>query len=159
MTELSELAKEIGRLLARRHETLAVAESCTGGYIANQLTNIPGASAWFERGVVAYSNTSKEQWLGVPHHIIGKSGAVDAECAEAMAVGIRKVAGATYGLATTGIAGPDGGTPEKPVGTVFIGFAYPGGVTVSEHHFPQGREVFKVAVCKVALGMLMGKIK
>lgn len=154
MSDISVLTKEVGSLLTQRHETLAVAESCTGGFISNQLTNIPGASVWFERGAVTYSNASKEQWLGVSPHIIDTQGAVSRACAEAMAVGIRSVAATTYGIAVTGIAGPDGGTPEKPVGTVFIGFAHPGGVAVSEHHFPQGREVFKLEASIAALNML-----
>ncbi len=152
--DLSPLAKEIGQLLQKRHETLAVAESCTGGFVCNQLTNIPGASLWFERGAISYSNPSKEQWLGVPHYIIDTKGAVSAECAEAMAVGIRKSAGSTYGLSVTGIAGPDGGTPEKPVGTVFVGFAHPGGIEVTKQFYPQGRELFKVRAGMAALNIL-----
>lgn len=154
MTDLSALATEIGILLVQRRETLAVAESCTGGFIANVLTNVPGASAWFERGVVCYSNASKIQWLGVSPHMIDTHGAVSRECVEAMAVGIRAVAGTTYGIAVTGIAGPSGGTPEKPVGTVFIGFAHPGGVQVSEHHFPLVREAFKETACEWTLDTL-----
>lgn len=148
------LPQAVGRLLAERGETVAVAESCTGGSISNQLTNVPGASQWFERGAVTYSNASKEQWLGVPHYIIDKNGAVSAECAEAMAAGIQKTAGTTYGLSVTGIAGPSGGTPEKPVGTVVVGFSHPKGVEVAKHFYPQGRELFKAGVSAVALNTL-----
>lgn len=155
MTTLSTMATETGNLLTQRRETLAVAESCTGGFIANVLTHVPGASAWFERGAVCYSNASKMQWLGVSPDIIDAHGAVSRECAEAMAAGIRMVAGTTYGIAVTGIAGPSGGTPEKPVGTVFVGFAHPGGVQVSEHHLSLGREAFKAKVCELALKCLV----
>lgn len=158
------LAQVVGRMLTARQETVAVAESCTGGYVSNQITNIPGASAYFDRGAVTYSNQSKIDWLGNhPHsgvegatlaHIIDTNGAVSAECAEAMAAGIRKAAGSTYGLSVTGIAGPDGGTPEKPVGTVFMGLAHPKGVDVSKHFYPQSREMFKVGVSAVALNAL-----
>lgn len=148
------LPQVVGRLLTERGETLAVAESCTGGYISNQLTNVPGASAWFDRGGVTYSNIAKEQWLGVPRHIIDKNGAVSRECAEAMALGVQKIAGTTYGLSVTGIAGPTGGTPEKPVGTVFVGLAHPGGVGVTPHFYPHGREIFKVGVGAAALNIV-----
>jgi nicotinamide-nucleotide amidase len=148
------LPQVVGRLLADRGETLAVAESCTGGYISNQLTTIPGASTWFDRGGVTYSNAAKVQWLGVPPYIIDRNGAVSRECAETMALGIQKVAGTTYGLSVTGIAGPTGGTPEKPVGTVFVGLAHPGGVSVTPHFYPHGREMFKVGVGAAALNIL-----
>ncbi len=158
MINLSRLASEIGELLLRRRETLSVAESCTGGFISNQLTNIPGASQWFERGVVAYSNAAKGQWLGVPDYIMDTYGVVSKECAEPMATGIQKSAGTTYGLSVTGVAGPTGGTPSTPVGTVFIGLAHPNGVEVAEHHFPKGRDVFKAMACQAALEMLRRKI-
>lgn len=168
---MNSLVTDIAHRLTDRHETLAVAESCTGGYIANQLTNIPGASAWFERGAVCYSNASKIQWLGVAPHIIDRGGAVGSECAEAMAMGIRKVAATTYGISVTGIAGPDGvkprgghaplrgGSPEKPVGTVFIGLATPAGCSVIEHHFSGDRETFKSKVSEAALGLLKEYLK
>lgn len=156
---MTTLAEDIAQLLTARRETLAVAESCTGGFIANQLTNIPGASAWFERGVVCYSNASKIQWLGVAPYIIDTFGAVSSECAEAMAVGIRKFAATTYGISATGIAGPDGGTPEKPVGTVFIGIATPTRCSVIEHHFPSDRDIFKSKVCDAALQLLKKELK
>ncbi len=148
------LSQVVGRMLIERGETVAVAESCTGGYISNQITNTPGASAYFNRGAVTYSNAAKEQWLAVPPYIIDTNGAVSAECAEFMATGIQKVAGTTYGLSVTGIAGPEGGTPEKPVGTVFVGLAHPKGIDVSKHFYPQGREVFKVGVSAAVLNTL-----
>lgn len=148
------LPQAVGDLLVSRGETIAVAESCTGGYLSNQLTNIPGASRYFERAAVTYSNRAKEQWTSVDPTIIDRAGAVSRDCAEAMAVGVRQVAGTSYGLAVTGIAGPTGGTPEKPVGTVFVALAHAGGVEIREHHFPQGREWFKAYVSCAALNQL-----
>lgn len=111
----------VGRMLRERRLTVAVAEACTGGLLSHRLTSIPGASAYFERGVLAYSNRAKTELLGVPESILSAHGAVSGPCAEAMARGAATLAGASCGLAVTGVAGPDGGTPTKPVGTVFIG--------------------------------------
>lgn len=118
----------IGRLLKERNETLATAESCTAGLLAGQITSVPGSSVYFERGVVTYSNRSKIELLAVPEAVINSHGAVSAETAEAMAIGIREKAGVDYGASITGIAGPDGGTEDKPVGTVFIAVASGRGV-------------------------------
>jgi nicotinamide-nucleotide amidase len=114
------LAGVVGRLLTGGGVTLAVAESCTGGLITAMLTDIPGSSAFLERGAVTYANTAKEDWLGVPADLLQREGAVSEACALAMARGIRRAAGAGLGVAVTGIAGPAGGTPQKPVGTVYI---------------------------------------
>ncbi len=108
---------------------MALAESCTGGLIAKLLTDQPGASAFLERGAVTYANRAKTGWLKVPAPLLARSGAVSGECARAMARGIRRAAGTDLGLAVTGIAGPDGGTPEKPVGTVFLALATAEGET------------------------------
>lgn len=110
----------VARYLTGAQKTLAVAESCTGGLIADRLTNVPGSSNFFERGVVTYSNSSKTDLLHVPQSMIAQHGAVSEATARAMAEGIRKQADTDIGLATTGIAGPSGGTAQKPVGTVFI---------------------------------------
>jgi len=118
-----ELEEIVGRLLARAHRTIGVAESCTGGMIAHKLTNVSGSSDYFERGVVAYSNKSKTDLLHVPSELIAAHGAVSKEVAEAMAHGIRTEAGTDIGVSTTGIAGPTGGTIDKPVGLVWIGYA------------------------------------
>lgn len=117
------LAEVIGRLLVSRQQTLAVAESCTGGQIAAQCTAIPGASAWFLEGAITYSNAAKTRVLGVPADTIERHGAVSAEVAMQMATGVRERSGASYGLAVTGVAGPGGGSPEKPVGTVHVALA------------------------------------
>ncbi len=113
----------VGRLLEERGATLALAESCTGGLLAKRLTDMAGASAYFSEGFVTYSNESKERLLGVPHEMLVEHGAVSEPVAKAMAEGARKVSGADYALSVTGIAGPDGGTEEKPVGLVFVGLS------------------------------------
>jgi len=118
-----EMEAVVGRLLGERGKTLAVAESCTGGLISQRLTDISGSSAYFIEGVVAYANEAKMNALDVPAEIIEQFGAVSAETAEAMAKGMRSRAGTDYAISITGIAGPTGGTPEKPVGTVYIGYS------------------------------------
>lgn len=121
------LIEVIARELIRRDATLATAESCTGGRIASQCTSLAGSSAWFLEGAVTYSNASKARQLGVDPTLIESKGAVSSEVAFAMARGIREVTGATFGIATTGIAGPGGGTDDKPVGTVHIALSTPTG--------------------------------
>ncbi len=118
-----ELEEIIGRMLTERKRTIAVAESFTGGLVADRITNVSGSSNYFERGVVAYSDKSKVEVLKVPEALIEKHGAVSSEVARAMAEGVRQIANTDIGLSTTGIAGPAGGTPEKPVGLAWIGFA------------------------------------
>jgi nicotinamide-nucleotide amidase len=113
----------VARLLTERGATLALAESCTGGLLAKRLTDMPGSSAYFTEALVTYSNESKERLLGVPHALIVEHGAVSEAVAREMAEGVRRVSGADYGLSVTGVAGPDGGTEEKPVGLVFVGIS------------------------------------
>ncbi len=144
----------IGRKLRERRETLGVAESCTGGLIANRLTNVSGSSDYFSRGYVTYSNEAKIDLLGVPREIIAQHGAVSEACARAMAEGARKKSGATYGLATTGIAGPTGGTPEKPVGLVWVALATPDAVLAKHIIFTHDRLVNKERFSQLAFGML-----
>lgn len=142
-------------LLIERKETLVTAESCTGGFIAHRLTNIAGASAVFLEGFVTYSNEAKARALGVDPELIREHGAVSAPVAEAMARGAMQTAASTYALATTGIAGPGGGTPEKPVGTVYIALASKdGGVSVEHHLIPTDRLTFKDLVLNTALNRL-----
>src|SRR5829696_9252924 len=117
------LESMVGRLLDAQHATLALAESCTGGLLAKRLTDMSGSSAYFKEGLVTYSNESKERLLGVPHELLVEHGAVSEPVARAMAEGARKLAGADYGLSVTGVAGPGGGTKEKPVGLVFVGLS------------------------------------
>lgn len=140
--------------LSRRKKTLATAESCTGGALANQITNAPGSSAVFGYGFVTYANAAKE-YLGVPRPILEAHGAVSHGAAEALAVQALKVSGADYALATTGIAGPAGGTDQKPVGTVFIALAQKDATTIIEQRrYNSDRQTFKQLVVQHALGML-----
>lgn len=142
------------RLLTARRKTLALAESCTGGYIANRITDIPGASEVFLGGVVSYSNDSKRTFLGVKPETLGQHGAVSEAVAREMALGVRNATGADYALSVTGIAGPGGGTPEKPVGTVFIGFATADRVEVKKQVNQFDRETFKFLTSQQALDIL-----
>lgn len=144
----------VARLLCDRRLTLALAESCTGGLIANRLTDIPGSSSFFDRGLVTYSNKSKEELLLVPEEIIIKHGAVSKETATLMAEGIRKEAKTDLGLAVTGIAGPGGGTPEKPVGTVFIALSDGQETTCLNFIFNWDRQRNKILSSQRALMML-----
>ena len=123
-TELLE--ERIGKRLRARNETVAVAESLTGGLVCSRLTSVPGASDYVDRGVVAYSNEAKQRELGVSRESLDSDGAVSESVAAEMARGMRDTATTTWGVSTTGIAGPTGGTDEKPVGLVFIGVAYAG---------------------------------
>ena len=127
-SEDDSLESVTGTLLKTRGETLATAESCTGGNIAHRFTAMPGASEYFKGGVVAYSNEVKIALLGVDPESLNRYGTVSQSVAEQMAEGVRRATGATYGISTTGIAGPTGGTPEKPVGTVWMAVATPNGV-------------------------------
>ncbi|MGB2929448.1 MAG: CinA family nicotinamide mononucleotide deamidase-related protein, partial [Desulfobacterales bacterium] len=126
----------VGGLLAAKQATLAIAESCTGGLISHMLTNVPGSSGYFLFSGITYSNEAKTKLLGVSSEVLQRYGAVHEETVKKMAQGARRVAGATYGLATSGIAGPDGGTDEKPVGTVCIGLATPHDVKGFRFFFP-----------------------
>lgn len=153
-TGAATLASAVGEALAARGESLAVAESCTGGALCNDLTDAPGASAFFERGVITYSNHAKVELLGVPREVLLQHGAVSAEVAEAMAVGVRTRARTTYGIGITGIAGPSGGSDEKPVGTVFIGVATPHTTIVHHECSPRDRRHFKTWVAAKALDLL-----
>ena len=118
-----KLEAVVGKMLLESGKTLAVAESCTGGLIGSRLTDVPGSSAYFVEGVVSYSNAAKVRTLSVPAEIVEKFGAVSAETAEAMATGMRLRAASDYAISVTGIAGPEGGSEGKPVGTVFVGYA------------------------------------
>lgn len=152
------MAEVVEELLRERGQTLAVAESCTGGLLASRITDISGASDVFLAGVVSYANEAKIALLGVPAEIIAENGAVSEECARAMAAGIRRVAGSDYALATTGIAGPTGGTDEKPVGLVYISLADELGTVVNKQYWPGTREQFKQRVSQMALGMLRKRV-
>ncbi|HUO67129.1 MAG TPA: CinA family protein, partial [Gammaproteobacteria bacterium] len=121
--ELAELAQRLGLVLEARNLRVATAESCTGGWIAKALTDIPGSSRWVEGGVVAYSNSAKSSLLGVPAGTVAAHGAVSEPVVRAMAEGARARFGVPLTVAVSGVAGPDGGTPDKPVGTVWFAWA------------------------------------
>ncbi len=149
-----DLEAVIVRRLTALGKTLAVAESCTGGCIANRLTNVPGASAVLLAGLVTYSNESKHKFLGVRVETLARRGAVSEAVAREMAEGARQQTGADYALSVTGIAGPAGGSDAKPVGTAFVGLAGPD-ATVVEHQFnPYDRETFKQVTAQQALDLL-----
>lgn len=144
----------IGNLLKERNATLAVAESCTAGLLAGKITEVAGSSDYFDRGVVTYSNRSKTELLEVSEELIDQHGAVSSEVAEAMARGIRSKAGTDYGIAVTGIAGPDGGTEEKPVGTVYIAIADKEKAIAKLFRFSNDREINRLRSVYAALEML-----
>ncbi len=146
------------RLLAKRGQTLALAESCTGGCLAHRLTNVPGASVVFPGGVVAYSNAVKGKFLGVRVETLAAHGAVSGAVAREMAEGARKRFGADFGIGITGIAGPGGGTKDKPVGTVFIALAGAFETRVERKMNPFKRERFKEITARQALEMLHLKL-
>ena len=147
------------RLITSKNATLATAESCTGGLLANRITDVSGSSLVFLEGNVTYSNDAKMRTLGVSAELLSTVGAVSKEVAQAMAEGALERSGATYALSTTGIAGPDGGTDLKPVGTVFLGLAHHGSVTLVESEFfPVDRPSFKRICTQHSLEMLRRKI-
>lgn len=157
MAEPLEVA--LGVVLREKKATIGVAESCTGGLISHRITNVPGSSNYFERGVVAYSNKAKVDFLGVSEEVLSSCGAVSSETAMAMAYGIKKAACTTFGLAVTGIAGPGGGTPEKPVGLVFMAIAGPNGVEVIASRFDGERAEIKEKTAEAALTWLTSEVK
>ncbi|MGA2954298.1 MAG: competence/damage-inducible protein A [Thermodesulfobacteriota bacterium] len=142
-TNEETLEEIVGRLLQSNQATLAVAESCTGGLVTHRLTQIPGSSAYLERGIVVYSNAAKVQMLQVPESLIAAHGAVSAEVAEKMAEGVRRASNTTLGLGISGIAGPGGASEEKPVGTVFIALASPKGTVSKKYQFSGDRNQVK----------------
>jgi competence/damage-inducible protein CinA-like protein len=150
----SELHQVVAALLKERRLRVALAESCTGGMLAARLTSVPGASAFFERGCVTYSNASKSDLLGVDPRLIEAHGAVSEEVARAMAEGARKTSGADLAVAITGIAGPDGGSPEKPVGLVFIALAGAAGDRVRRLQLIGDRDRIRRQACVIALEMV-----
>ncbi|HEX3624212.1 MAG TPA: CinA family protein [Verrucomicrobiae bacterium] len=152
-------AADIVRVLTKRKQALALAESCTGGFIANQITNVPGASKIFKGGVVSYSNEAKEKFLGVNAETLKLHGAVSKEVAAEMATGAKKRFAVDYAIAVTGIAGPTGGTKAKPTGTVFIAVAGKGGTIVERKLNQFDREKFKEVTARQALKLLEGIVK
>jgi len=144
----------VGALLKQRRLKLSVAESCTGGLIGARITNIAGSSEYFERAAVTYSNPAKTEMLGVPGALLERYGSVSSEVAAAMARGIRQAAKTDLGLSVTGIAGPDGGTEQKPVGLVYTALASAQGVKTNEHRFLGNREHVRMKASQMALDMV-----
>jgi len=145
----------VGRMLLEGKRTLALAESCTGGLIGHRLTQVPGSSAYVDRGIICYSNKAKVELLGVPADLIDRCGAVSAEVAAAMARGVRERSGVSIGLSVTGIAGPGGATATKPVGLVYVGLHADNGDAVTrEHRFHGDRSVIKQRSSQAALDLL-----
>ena len=155
----TSLAEVVGRLLAQRGETIAVAESCTGGLLGAALTDVPGCSAWFIGGVLAYSNESKIAQLGVDPALIEQHGAVSEPVACALADGARARFGTTYAIGITGVAGPTGGSTEKPVGTVWISLAGPHGTEAHVFQFGNDRRINRERSIGTALGLLWKRIR
>lgn len=157
--ELFELARNIGTGLLARGEQIALAESCTGGLVAKLLTDVAGSSAWFERGLVTYTNVAKHELLGVPMSVFETAGAVSEVCVRAMAEGVIAHSHAHWAVAITGIAGPAGGSPDKPVGTVWIAWTRRSGATDSlRFHFDGDRESVRTQSAEAAMTGLLDRI-
>jgi len=149
-----KLLKKVSTLLKKHKLIVATAESCTGGLIAHSLTNISGSSDYFDRGVISYSNNSKMELLDVPEELLVKYGAVSPEVAKAMANNVRRKSKVDIGIATTGIAGPTGGTKDKPVGLVYIAISTKNETKVEKFEFSGDRIQNKESTCNTALQML-----
>ena len=154
--KIATLAGEVAALLTEQKLTLAVAESCTGGGLCQALTDIPGSSNWFDRGFITYSNQAKIEMLGVSSTLLEQYGAVSFEAARAMVEGVHGQSNAELAIAITGIAGPDGGTAEKPVGTVFFGIGQKGqAVKIDKRRFKGGREEVRARSVEFVLKALL----
>lgn len=151
---LYSMAAVVGEVLRSRGLQLSVAESCTGGLVASKITEVAGSSQWFVGGVIAYANDLKERLLGVDHHLLAEHGAVSAPVVRAMASGAQSRTGATVSVAVTGIAGPSGGTPEKPVGTVYFGLSVDGEVTDHHRTFNGSRREIQEITAQTALDLV-----
>src|SRR5215813_11804926 len=156
--EFLALVQALGRAALARHARIATAESCTGGLVAGAITAVAGSSEWFERGFVTYSNAAKIEQLGVSPDVIERFGAVSEEVALAMALGAIGASRAQWAVAVTGIAGPTGGTPEKPVGTVCFAWAGPPGRGVERRLFPGDRATIRRESVRVALRGLIDRL-
>jgi nicotinamide-nucleotide amidase len=153
-----KLEKLIGDRLRERRWTLSIAESCTGGLISDRITDVSGSSDYFEGGMVTYSNESKARHLGIPLDYIKRYGAVSPQVAKRMAQGVRKAFNTTFGLSTTGVAGPTGGTKRSPIGRVFIGFTNGKRTWVKREDLNGGRRQIKEKATEKALQFFYGKI-
>jgi nicotinamide-nucleotide amidase len=152
------LAERLQGICLERGVTLAVAESCTGGLVADAITDVAGSSGYFLGGSVSHSNQAKERLLGVPGDVLAAHGAVSAQTAMAMATGVRDQFGASVGASVTGIAGPDGGTAEKPVGLTYVAVAGPDGVDVRRHLWSGERIANKTSSAEAVLELLLERV-
>jgi nicotinamide-nucleotide amidase len=160
MTQVDrKLLNKISTLLNKKKLSISTAESCTGGFISHTLTNISGSSNYFDRGIVTYSNDSKKELLNVSNKLLEEHGAVSEQVAKAMAENIRKLSNTDIGLSTTGIAGPNGGTKEKPVGLVYIGISTKENIIVKKFNFKEDRIKNKIATCNAALNLLYEQLE
>ena len=153
-----DLLKKILCLLKKQKYTIATAESCTGGLLAHTLTNVSGSSSYFDRGIISYKNRAKTELLGVSEQMLKKHGAVSEEVAREMAERVRTISKVDIGLATTGIAGPTGGTTEKPVGLVYIAISTTNSTTVQKYHFSGNRLQNKEDTVNAVLTMLQNHL-
>mgnify|MGYP001086751238 CR=1 FL=1 len=158
MSENSSLEEKIVSLLQEKGWKIASAESCSGGMIASRLVNVSGVSDVFEEGYITYSNAAKHKLLGVSKQSLGQYGAVSSQVAGEMALGAARQARARAAIAVTGIAGPGGGTPQKPVGLVYIGCYVDGKVFVTENYFQGSRQEIRTATTQAALSLLLEKL-
>lgn len=156
--ELEALAARLGAALLRKSMTVSTAESCTGGWVAKTITDVPGSSQWFDRGYVTYSDAAKQALLGVTAAQLDAHGAVSEAVAAAMAAGARAAAQADCAVAVSGIAGPAGGMPDKPVGTVCFAWAGPTGVVTAREHFAGDRDAVRRRSVACALARLLAHI-
>ncbi len=153
--ELEQLARELGAALTARRWHVACAESCTGGWIAKTLTDIPGSSAWFGWGVVAYDDQAKVEMLDVKKDLLDEHGAVSEPVVRALAEGVKRISGAELAVAVSGVAGPAGGTDEKPVGTVWFAWTGPDGTQTQDRRFAGDREsIRRDSVAEALHGLL-----
>ncbi|WP_410498977.1 CinA family protein [Chitinibacter sp. S2-10] len=157
--EIEQLAQQLGQLLLARGETVATAESCTGGLIAGAITEIAGSSSWFERGYICYANSAKTEMLDVPTAFIDGLGAVSEPVVAAMAQGAATNAGARWAVAVSGVAGPTGGSPEKPVGTVWLAWSTPDGIITERQVFAGNRAQVRLATVYLALDRLVSLLR
>jgi nicotinamide-nucleotide amidase len=155
--DVRELAADLAHILQQKHWFLATAESCTGGLISATCTDLAGSSLWFERGFVVYSNASKSELLGVDAALIERVGAVSEDVARAMALGALRHSRAQVAVAVTGVAGPSGGSADKPVGTVCFGWATPSGVDSETRCFAGDRQAVRQATVRHALAGLVAR--
>lgn len=154
-----KLSRDIAKMLVKKKQTLSVCESCTGGMLGEIITRVPGSSKYFLGGIIAYSDDIKRQVVGIKPGLLKKSGAVSPQVARAMAQGVRRIFKSDIGVSITGIAGPSGGSREKPIGLVYIGLAYKRNIFVKKFVLAGGRDRIRKRTCKEALSLVRCSIQ